>query len=110
MKHILEDHTVTQFIEQMNQAHKTVFFGAGASSFIAGDAYHKFLNLVIASLCSDPHMMNMIATHATEHDFIVAISFRESREILDAVQFAKEKGAKIASITSYPKIGTRKAI
>lgn len=105
MKHILEDQAVTQFIEQMKQAHKTVFFGAGASSFIAGDAYHKFLQLGFeVSLCGDPHMMNMIATHATEHDFIVAISHSgESREILDAVQFAKEKGATVASITSYPK-------
>ncbi|AZV55165.1 MurR/RpiR family transcriptional regulator [Clostridium sp. AWRP] len=104
LNNIVDKQQVNLFIDTIIKSKEIIFFGVGASNMIAGDAYHKFLQLGFnVKFCNDPHIMNMIASHCHKEDLIVAISHSgESREIKDAVDFAKENNATIASITSYP--------
>lgn len=104
LNNIVDEKQVSLFIDKAIYAKEIIFFGVGASNMIAGDAYHKFLQLGLnVKFCNDPHIMNMIATHCHKEDLIVAISHSgESREIKDAIYFAKENNATIAAITSYP--------
>ncbi|WP_039657630.1 MurR/RpiR family transcriptional regulator [Clostridium tyrobutyricum] len=104
LNNIIDEKQVSLFVNKIIQAREIILFGVGASNMIAGDAYHKLLQLGFnVRFCSDPHIMNMIATHCQKEDLIVAVSHSgESREIKDAVDFAKKNNATIASITSYP--------
>lgn len=103
LNNILDEKELSGFTESILGAKKILFVGVGASSMIAADAYHKFLRLGInASFTGDSHIMSIACAHAKKGDLIIAVSHSgESREIIDAIELAKEKGAKIASITSY---------
>jgi len=100
---ILDEKQLNDFKEMLLHAKRIVFVGAGASSNIAADAYHKFLRIGLnVILCIDPHIMLIQSTHLDKNDVLVAISHSgESRETLDAAKEAKRKGARIAALTSY---------
>lgn len=103
LNNILDEKQLIAFTEAMVQAKRIIFIGVGASSMIAADAYHKFLRLGLHVVtCNDSHIISIQCTHVNKDDFVVAISHSgESREILEAVKLAKEKGAKLACITSF---------
>lgn len=104
LNNILDEKELISFTEAILAAQKSFFIGVGASGMIAADAYHKFLRLGLnTNFTSDSHIMSIACTHAKKEDLIVAFSHSgESREVLDAIQLAKERGAKIAAVTSYP--------
>lgn len=104
LTNILPDDAVECVINLICNANRILFFGVGASGAIACDAFHKFLRIGMnVSFCNDPHIMSILSSQTSDKDLIFAISHSgESREILDAVDIAKENKAKIASITSYP--------
>ena len=87
------------------QAARVVIIGVGASAAIAQDAHHKMLRLAInAVFCNDPHIMNILCNHLSSDDLLLVVSHSgESREILDAVEFAADCGCKISAVTSYPR-------
>jgi len=84
---------------------RIVIVGVGASAAIALDMHHKMLRLGInAAFYNDPHLINILCSHLSKRDLLLVVSHSgESREILDAVEFAADCGAKIAAITSYPR-------
>ncbi|MCV2359507.1 MULTISPECIES: MurR/RpiR family transcriptional regulator [Roseateles] len=78
------------------------FYGVGNSGIVAQDAQHKFFRLgVNTAACSDGHVQLMSATMLQPGDCAVIISNSgRSRDLLDAAEIARKKGATIIIITA----------
>jgi RpiR family carbohydrate utilization transcriptional regulator len=78
------------------------FYGVGNSGIVAQDAQHKFFRLgVIAAAVSDGHVQVMSATMLQPGDCVVIISNSgRSRDLLDAADIARRKGATAIVITA----------
>ena len=78
------------------------FYGVGNSGIVAQDAQHKFFRLGInTASCSDGHVQLMSATMLAPGDCAVIISNSgRSRDLLDAAEIARKKGATIIIITA----------
>lgn len=85
------------------QAHKRIeFYGVGNSGIVAQDAQHKFFRLgVNAAAVSDGHVQVMSATMLGPGDCAVVISNSgRSRDLIDAADIARRKGATVIVITA----------
>jgi RpiR family carbohydrate utilization transcriptional regulator len=78
------------------------FWGVGNSGIVAQDAQHKFFRLgVHTSAVSDGHVQVMGATMLGPGDVVVLISNSgRSRDLLDAAEIARRKGASTVLITA----------
>ncbi len=78
------------------------FYGVGNSGIVAQDAQHKFFRLGVTSIAtSDGHMQVMSATLLGPGDCAVIISNSgRSRDLLDAAEIARRKGATTIVITA----------
>ncbi|MDP1690786.1 MAG: SIS domain-containing protein [Burkholderiaceae bacterium] len=78
------------------------FYGVGNSGIVAQDAQHKFFRLgVAASAVSDGHVQLMSATMLQPGDCAVIVSNSgRSRDLLDAAEIARCKGATTIVITA----------
>jgi RpiR family carbohydrate utilization transcriptional regulator len=78
------------------------FYGVGNSGIVALDAQHKFFRLgVNAAAVSDGHVQVMAATMLQPGDCAVIISNSgRSRDLLDAAEIARRKGATTILITA----------
>jgi RpiR family transcriptional regulator, carbohydrate utilization regulator len=78
------------------------FYGVGNSGIVAQDAQHKFFRLgVTAAAISDGHVQVMSATMLQPGDCAVIISNSgRSRDLLDATEIARRKGATTIVITA----------
>jgi RpiR family transcriptional regulator, carbohydrate utilization regulator len=78
------------------------FYGVGNSGIVAQDAQHKFFRLgVHAAAVSDGHVQVMSATMLQPGDCAVIISNSgHSRDLLDATEIARRKGATTIVITA----------
>ncbi len=78
------------------------FYGVGNSGIVAQDAQHKFFRLGVNTVAtSDGHVQLMSATMLQPGDFAVIISNSgRSRDLLDAAEIARKKGATIIIITA----------
>jgi RpiR family carbohydrate utilization transcriptional regulator len=78
------------------------FYGVGNSGIVAQDAQHKFFRLgVHAQSVSDGHVQVMGATMLGPGDVLVVISNSgRSRDLLDAAEIARRKGAATIVITA----------
>jgi RpiR family carbohydrate utilization transcriptional regulator len=85
------------------QAGKRIeFYGVGNSGIVAQDAQHKFFRLgVHATAVSDGHVQVMAATMLGPGDCAVIISNSgRSRDLIDAADIARRKGATVIVITA----------
>jgi RpiR family carbohydrate utilization transcriptional regulator len=82
-------------------ARRVEFYGIGASGLVATDASQRFVKLGIdAHAETDGHAQAIRAVLLGPEDVVVAISHSgRSRDILDAVGLAKERGARIVTVT-----------
>ena len=78
------------------------FYGVGNSGIVAQDAQHKFFRLGVSSTAvSDGHVQVMSATMLQPGDCAVIISNSgRSRDLLDAAEIARRKGATTIVITA----------
>jgi RpiR family carbohydrate utilization transcriptional regulator len=78
------------------------FYGVGNSGIVAQDGQHKFFRLgVNTAAISDGHVQVMAATMLTPGDCAVIISNSgRSRDLLDAADIARRKGATAILITA----------
>jgi len=78
------------------------FYGVGNSGIVAQDAQHKFFRLGVNTVAtSDGHVQLMSATMLQPGDCAVIISNSgRSRDLLDAADIARKKGATIIIITA----------
>ena len=85
------------------QAHKRIeFYGVGNSGIVAQDAQHKFFRLGVNTIaCSDGHVQVMSATMLGAGDCAVVISNSgRSRDLIDAADIARRKGATVIVISA----------
>jgi RpiR family carbohydrate utilization transcriptional regulator len=77
------------------------FYGVGNSGIVAQDAQHKFFRLGVSAVAlSDGHVQVMSATMLQPGDCAVIISNSgRSRDLLDAADIARKKGATVIVIT-----------
>lgn len=78
------------------------FYGVGNSGIVAQDAQHKFFRLGVSSTAvADGHVQVMSATMLQPGDCAVIISNSgRSRDLLDAAEIARRKGAMTIVITA----------
>jgi RpiR family carbohydrate utilization transcriptional regulator len=99
-------HAFERAIEALSAAcrngRRIEFYGVGNSGIVAQDAQHKFFRLgVAANAVSDGHVQVMSATMLQPGDCAVIISNSgRSRDLLDAAEIARRKGATTIVITA----------
>ena len=87
------------------EANQIMIYGLGNSASVALDFEHKMLR---AGLCaksfSDNHMQAITASHLTKNDVAIGISHSgSSKDIVDALKIAKQRGALTIAITNKGK-------
>ncbi len=89
-------------VEAGRSGRRIEFYGVGNSGIVAQDAQHKFFRLgVSATAVSDGHVQVMSATMLQAGDCAVIISNSgRSRDLLDAAEIARRKGATTIVITA----------
>lgn len=100
---VLDIAQVEKAVDLIANAKNLLFFGVGGSSPVAFDAQHKFLKIGYLSVAfSDDNMQAMAASILSESDVIVAISHSgASNSVIEALEIARQSGAKIIAITNY---------
>jgi DNA-binding MurR/RpiR family transcriptional regulator len=92
-------------ISLMREAETIYLFGIGASSLVAMDLMHKLVRInkrVIFNI--DSHLQLSAVVHITNKDVAIGISYSgKTREVNEGIIRAKEKGAKVISITNCNK-------
>lgn len=94
--------TLAQAVEAIDLAKQVEFYGVGTSAPIAWDAYYRMMRIgVNAYACVDPHIMLISANRMGQNKTAVAISHTgRTKQTVDALKKAKEKGATTICITS----------
>ncbi len=101
-KKVLKSDQLAIAAKMILSADKVVIFGLGNSASIALDAQHKFMRAGINAVAySDNHMQSISASHLTSDDVAIGISHSgSSRDIVEALQIARSKGAKTIAVTN----------
>jgi DNA-binding MurR/RpiR family transcriptional regulator len=101
---ILDRDAFIRAVEFLHRARIRDLYGVGGSAQIARDVAHKFLRIGIrANVFDDAHMMLMSASVLGPDDVVVAFSHSgRSAVVLEAVQQARRRGARVIAVTNYP--------
>jgi len=104
-KKVLDKDNISKAAEKIKDAKSVMIFGLGNSAAIAMDAGHKFLRAGCRAVAySDNHMQAIAATHLTVEDVVIGISHSgSSKDIVEAMKIAKQRGAVTICITNYGK-------
>lgn len=100
---VLDKQSVEKAVDLILGARTLLFYGVGGSGIIALDGQHKFIRIGYLPLAfTDSNIQTMAAAVLTPDDVIVAISHSgSSSATIEALEIAKEAGAKIITITNY---------
>jgi DNA-binding MurR/RpiR family transcriptional regulator len=92
-------------------ARQVVVVAFGGSASVGLDFVHKLLKLgIIASLQQDAHMQAMSAAVLNPTDVLMAISHSgNSRDIVEALEIARQQGATTVLLTGFPRSPATKA-
>ncbi|MDN3544058.1 MAG: MurR/RpiR family transcriptional regulator [Roseateles asaccharophilus] len=96
------ERAIAALTEAGRQGKRIEFYGVGNSGIVAQDAQHKFFRLGVNTIaCSDGHVQLMSATMLGPGDCAVVISNSgRSRDLMDAAEIARKKGATTIIITA----------
>jgi RpiR family carbohydrate utilization transcriptional regulator len=96
------DRAIDALADAARHGKRIEFYGVGNSGIVAQDAQHKFFRLGVNTVAtSDGHVQLMSATMLQQGDCAVIISNSgRSRDLLDAAEIARKKGATIIIITA----------
>lgn len=102
---VLDESTVRQAVQYLLEASELHFYGSGGSGVTAQDGQHKFMRTGLPSHAyTDSHWQVMAASQLKPNDVAIVISHSGANEdVLEAMDVAKEQGARIIAITSYAK-------
>lgn len=102
---VLDESTVRQAVQYLLEASELHFYGSGGSGVTAQDGQHKFMRTGLPSHAyTDAHWQVMAASQLKPDDVAIVISHSGANEdVLEAMDVAKEQGARIIAITSYAK-------
>lgn len=98
---MIEESKVLKAIEAIHKAPRVVVYALSGSVAPALDLKFKFQRLGInCEVYDNPHSLILSATTLKSKDVVIALSYTgETKEILDALKYVKENGAKIIGIT-----------
>jgi DNA-binding MurR/RpiR family transcriptional regulator len=102
---VIDAEAISKFCEAVMKAREVYIFGLGNSAAVALDVSHKFLRLGIrAHAFTDNHMQAIAAAHLGSGDLALAISHSgSSKDIIEAMEIAKNNGATTVAITNNGK-------
>jgi DNA-binding MurR/RpiR family transcriptional regulator len=100
---ILDLKKLEQAREALSSADCIDIYGVATSGIVAADFYQKLVRIgKKAAYFTDPHMQITSASHLTNRDTVLAISYSgETPETVDALRCAKENGATTISLTKF---------
>lgn len=109
---LLEHEPLELAVEYLAGAKKIDFYGSGGSGIIALDAYHKFIRTGIQVMAhTDSHLQLMSASLLDKDCVAVGISHSGSNiDVVEAIQVARERGAKTIGISSTMKSPLTRAV
>ena len=98
---MIEETKVLKAIEAIHKAPRVVVYALSGSVAPALDLKFKFQRLGInCEVYDNPNSLILSATTLKSKDVVIALSYTgETKEILDALKYVKENGAKIIGIT-----------
>lgn len=104
-KKALDADALQKASETIMSAGKIIIMGLGNSAAVALDASHKFLRIGLnAYAYTDNHMQVIAASHLKEGDVAIGISHSgSSKDVIEAMQIAREHGATTICITNKGK-------
>ena len=102
---VIDEVQLERAVDMIDSAKDTVVFGVGSSSIAGLDMQNRLLRIgKNIEVVSDPHSQVMRTASMGEDTVVVAISITGStRDTVDSVKAAKDKGARIIAITNYTK-------
>lgn len=91
-------------VESILKAKRIEFYGVGTSLVIAQDAYYRFMRIGLPVYAPiDPHMSRASAATMDSDSLAIGISYMgKSKDTVDTLRIAKERGAKTVCITCFP--------
>ena len=100
---LLDDEQVRRVVDLLDEKTHIYFYGLGFSGFVAEEAKLKFLRLGSKTdAFTEGHMMSMNAALTCENDLVIGISHSgSSRDVVDAMEPARQAGASTVSITHH---------
>lgn len=104
-KQVLNPEALDKASRALCNAGKIALFGLGNSASIAMDASHKFLRAGLSAVAySDNHMQVIAASHLQPGDVAFAVTHSgSSKDIVEALQIARQRGATTIAITNSGK-------
>lgn len=109
---LLDNEQLEKSVACLSKAKKIDFYGSGGSGVIAQDAYHKFIRTGIPTTAhTDGHLQIMSAALLDASCVAVGISHSGSNiDVINAIQTARERGAKTIGISSTMKSPLNRAV
>jgi DNA-binding MurR/RpiR family transcriptional regulator len=100
---LMDDATLQACVNQMMKCRSICLFGMGASLLVAKDAYLKFLRINKPCIINDDwHAQLLQARNMMSDDLAIALSYSGmTKEVIECIKAAKEKGATVIAITRF---------
>lgn len=104
-KQTIDKHSLQVCCDKLLSADKILIFGLGNSASVAIDACHKMFRLGLNAIAyTDNHMQAIASAHTSKNSVVIGISHSgHSKDIVQAMQNAKDRGATTISLTSEKK-------
>jgi len=102
---IIDIDTLQKCIDEIDRSNDVVVFGVGSSGVAALDMHTRLMRIgKHVNVITDSHFMVMRASSMNTNTVVIAISLTGgTKDIVDTVQIAKEKKAKVIALTNYVK-------
>lgn len=104
-KRAIDNNELNACCNAILSASRILVFGLGNSASVAQDASHKMFRLGLnAHAYTDNHMQSIASAHTDKNCVVIGISHSgASRDIVQAMQIAKQNGATTVAITNIDK-------
>jgi RpiR family transcriptional regulator, carbohydrate utilization regulator len=101
---LLDDGELAQAIDVLARAKNIDIFGLGGAAPIAAYARHQFMKTgVRTNVYTDAQSLHLSLSQFTKGDVAIAISCSgETKEVVDAMRWARNQGTTIICITNFP--------
>ena len=104
-RHGIQKQALQACCNKLLTADKILVFGLGNSASVALDTAHKIFRLGLNAVAyTDNHMQAIAAAHTNANSVVIGISHSgKSKDIVNALQIARQNGATTIAITNYGK-------